>query len=293
MKNKKDAYLLLIHKNNYVLETLLSLLDDDNNDIYIHIDKKSKTINIDEIKNKIKKSNIYFVERVRCNWGGFSIVKAELNLLKESTKNDYRYYHLLSGQDLPIKSQNQIYEYFTNNYGKQFVSFQEKNFIHQIHVRYYYPFQELFGRNSFKSLHGKIICKPIRGLQKLLNVYRNENVSFQKGDQWFSITDEFAKYIVSKEKELEKIFKNTYCPDEIFIQTLLINSKFKDSLYSYEYNNPKVSVKRYIDWTRGNPYVWKNEDFKELIESDALFARKFDSNIDKEIIDKIKEYVSK
>ena len=34
---------------------------------------------------------------------------------------------------------------------------------------------------------------------------------------------------------------------------------------------------RLIDWRRGNPYVWRDEDYDELIHSDRIFARKFSS----------------
>ena len=44
---------------------------------------------------------------------------------------------------------------------------------------------------------------------------------------------------------------------------------------------------RKIDWERGNPYVWHEKDYDELINSEYLFARKFDENVDKNIIDKI------
>lgn len=291
--NKKDAYLILAHRNDYLFNTLIELLDNENNDIYIHMDKKTKNINEELIKNKVKKSNIYFVDRIKCNWGGFSLVKAELNLLKEATKNNYRYYHLLSGQDLPIKFQNEIYDFFEKHKGKQFISFQDEKFNFKKRIKYYYPFQEILGRKSFKTLYGKILCNiPIK-LQNIFKLYRNKNVSFQKGDQWFSITNDFAKYIIENEKKYKKIFKNTYCSDELFIQTALINSKYMNDLYSNKYNNPKVSVKRFIDWNRGTPYVWKKDDFNELISSEALYARKFDEKTDKEIINKIKLHLSK
>lgn len=35
------------------------------------------------------------------------------------------------------------------------------------------------------------------------------------------------------------------------------------------------AILRYIDWTRGNPYVWKIDDVEELLASNFLFARKF------------------
>lgn len=38
--------------------------------------------------------------------------------------------------------------------------------------------------------------------------------------------------------------------------------------------------------------MFRKEDFKELIESNRLFARKFSSNIDNEIITKIFNYLN-
>ena len=37
---------------------------------------------------------------------------------------------------------------------------------------------------------------------------------------------------------------------------------------------------RNIDWTRGQPYVWRSEDLSALLASDFCFARKFDLDID-------------
>ena len=46
-----------------------------------------------------------------------------------------------------------------------------------------------------------------------------------------------------------------------------------------------------IDWERGNPYVWKMEDLQYLLETEHLFARKFDSqNMD--VVIKIRELFS-
>jgi hypothetical protein len=290
--NNKDAYLILAHKADYTFNTLIELLDNEKNDIYIHMDKRNTEFNEQDIKNKVKKSNVFFVERIRCNWGGFSLVQAELNLLKESTKKNYRYYHLLSGQDLSIKSQKEIYTFFEKNYGKQFIDFQEEEFNFNRRIRYYYFFQDLLGR-KVKSTIFKIIRKVSIRMQNLIGINRNNGTIFQKGAQWFSVTNVFAKYVISKEKEIKKLFKNTYCPDELVIQTLFINSEFKENLYSNEYNNQEKTIKRYIDWNRGKPYTWKKDDFEELINSEALFARKFDENTDKEIIAKIKQHLQR
>ena len=41
---------------------------------------------------------------------------------------------------------------------------------------------------------------------------------------------------------------------------------------------------REIDWKRGRPYIWRKEDYEYLSQSNKLFARKFDENVDGEII---------
>ena len=53
-----------------------------------------------------------------------------------------------------------------------------------------------------------------------------------------------------------------------------------------------IDTKRKIDWQRGRPYTWEKKDYQELINSEELFARKFDESIDKEIIDLIYEHIN-
>ena len=44
---------------------------------------------------------------------------------------------------------------------------------------------------------------------------------------------------------------------------------------------------RCIDWERGMPYVFRVEDFDMIVNSGKLFARKFSTSVDEEIIDRI------
>ena len=41
------------------------------------------------------------------------------------------------------------------------------------------------------------------------------------------------------------------------------------------------------------PYTWREEDFEELINSNYLFARKFDETVDSTIIELISDYILK
>ena len=280
----KHAYLIIAHNNFEILEKLLKLLDDERNDIYIHIDKKTKNFNFKYLNNICKKSNIKFIKRSKVYWGGYSQVQCEINLLKESTKIYHEYYHLLSGVDLPIKTQDYIHDYFNKNRGIEFIRFETEYWnykrVSSIHLlNNYYK-----SNNAMKEYIYKLVDKKI---SKLLNndgfdYTRKFNYTFKKGDNWFSITHDAAKYVCSNERLIKNMFKYSLCGDEHFLHTILYNSKFKDNI-SYD------NCLREIDWQRGCPYIYKAEDYNLLMESKNLFARKFDYKTDKNIIEKIYE----
>lgn len=279
----KHAYLIMAHKFDLTFKTLISMLDYENNDIYIHMDSKVIDYDFTLIKTLVKKSNIYEIKRFNVAWGGFSQIAVELELLKAATRgNNYSYYHLISGEDLPIKTNEYIYNFFENCNYKEFVRFQEMDFKYNKRVQVYYPFQEKIGRKY------KLVTKIWGKVQQLLLIKRNKNIKFQKGDNWFSITDELAKYVVEKENWIYNTFKMSLCCDEIFLQTLIINSRFINNLYYDKFDGSWQGTMRLVDWNRGRPYVYTNDDYNEIVNSDKLFARKFDSKIDSKIIERIK-----
>ena len=71
------------------------------------------------------------------------------------------------------------------------------------------------------------------------------------------------------------------------MQTALLNSPFAADAYMKNCGNNHLACARLIDWQRGNPYVFKMQDFDLIKNSPAMFARKFDMDVDSEIIDKV------
>ena len=289
----KHAYLIIAHKFDYTLKKLLTVIDDTRNDIYIHMDKKCKNFNTNDIINMLLYSNVYFVDRTSVSWGAYSLVNAKILLLKYACSNNkYQYYHFLSGQDLPIKNQDYIHNFFNKNNGYEFINFESSVFNYYDRVKYIYPFREKAGKkkNIFRFFELFFL-----NIQKIINFTNPfiKNIKFQKGSNWCSITDSFARYVISNEKWLKKVFSKSFICDELIFQTLIINSSFNEKIFDKNFDDNMVSNMRYIDWNRGNPYVWKKEDYNELINSNVLFARKFDSEIDREIIDKIIETITK
>lgn len=289
----KHAYLILAHKNWDQLKTLIELIDDERNDIYLHIDKKSKLTkeSLDKILSSAEQSRIFLIKRTFITWGTFDMVEAEYRLLKAAINRGYDYYHLLSGQDLPLKTQDEIHSFFDQNQGKEFVGFGEAKWVNSVHYRYkYYWFflNIVFNRNK-----GRVssISKRFVLLQKICGVNRLKRYFLSAGAQWFSITDDFANYLCSKEETVKSRYRFTIIPDESFVQTIIADSCFVSSCYLYRNRLCMDSCMRMIDWNRGNPYIFRTKDFESLIKSGMIFARKFDSAVDDEVIGRIYRYL--
>ena len=103
------AYLIIAHDQFDLLESLLKCIDDERNDIYIHIDSHSK-LDIGRIQNVLQNSRVEFVPRIHIRWGGFDMVRCEYELLEAAFESGrkYDYVRLISGADLPLKNQDEI-----------------------------------------------------------------------------------------------------------------------------------------------------------------------------------------
>lgn len=108
---KKHAYLIMSHNEFPMLRKLLEALDDARADIFLHIDSKTKDVPIEVLSGSVCYSDLIYVDRSNISWGGgYSMVSATVNLLFTATqKNNYQYYHLLSGVDYPLKNNEEFF----------------------------------------------------------------------------------------------------------------------------------------------------------------------------------------
>lgn len=301
---KKQAILIIAHNNLEILKKNILILDNSNIDFYIHIDKKS-SIEINDIlkDNQLLdlKSNIYIYKEISVYWGGYSQIQVELFLLKQAIINsnnksfEYGHLHLISGVDLPLVNSDYFVRFFNENSNKEFIHFYSKKLSNKIYDRfdYYHFFEEnLWKRKGIGKILYKILNNFSKLFQKLIFINRvDNNISYQYGCNWFSITSDFANYVINKENFIYKNFKKSVCCDEVFLQTVFINSEFKENLYIKDYNDNYKTCMRFIDWNRGNPYIFKKEDYELLVKSDYIFARKFDMNVNSEIVDLIYNFL--
>jgi hypothetical protein len=283
MKIKKLAFLIVAHNEFDILRKLIILLDDFRNDIYVHVDKKAKSFDENQFIHLTKRSGLNFVRREEVSWGGYSQINCEFALLREALKNNYEYYHLLSGVDLPIKNQDEMHEYFNQHAGKEFLSYHHEILSTQSfydRIQYFYFLQEKIGHQRGRNVLYQLNRVSLK-LQELLGINRIKTTKpfFRKGCTWFSITHNLANFVVSQEEMVRKVYKYTQCADEIFIHTLAWNSDFRENIQD--------NSLRFIDWKRGRPYILRSDDFDLLMKSDAFWARKFSESVDALIVEKI------
>ena len=251
--DRKQAILIMAHNNEKILKLLIKKLDSIFFDLFIHIDEKSY-IKIEDLTGLTSKSKLFVYKEISVKWGDYSQVECEFFLIdKALSLGNYEYYHLLSGADFPLKDNSFIYNFFHNHYGKEFIHYQS-------------------------------LILPDNKRRWIVN---ETDFKLMTGANWFSITDKLAKYILTKRLVSKEIFYGSRSPDEFFLQTFVLDSPFRLMLYNQNYNDDYDSIKRYIDWHRGIPYVWTIDDYEELINSKYLFARKFDQNKDLEVVQRL------
>lgn len=280
---EKHAFMIMAHNDQKMLSLLLSSLDNARNDIYVHIDAKNTEIDVKEIKKAVTNAHVYVFQKFDCRWGDYSLVECELFLLKQAVKSSHKYYHLLSGSDYLIKNVNDIYNFFEENEGFEFIFFTSRTMdeSHKNWYRKYHFFQGYCKGNRFTVLNSlfqkaeKLILICQRAMRINRKTYYPE---IFKGSQWFSITEKFAMYVISQETHIRHDFHFTFASDEMVFQTVLMNSEFKDNLFVKSFDNSMRQNQRFIIFKNGVPKNLDDKDVEVALNSGCLFARKFSSN---------------
>lgn len=293
----RHAYLFILTGNQPVVEAAIRMIDDSRNDIFI-LASESERKYYGSIKTNFSK--IVVIEtNIVVTWSG-TLWEGMLELIKVAAPGHYAYYHLLSETCLPIKTQDQIHNFFDSQTQKliymhvnchTFKSIQER-------CKTKYPF--VYWKNFRKHKSIKLLALIIVKIKIFFGVNRLKNNKelpvIWNGWNWFSIPDDFAQYAVSKEDLLHRTFDYTLASDEVFLQTLAMNSEtFKNRMYGFNGRDDAMDAsKRFIKWNtkRWTPLVFKEHDFEEIISQPYFFARKFKADVDMKIVQKLENFLA-
>lgn len=283
----KIAYIMLCHKNAEQINTLVNELLKNDADVYIHLDLKSNIR--DEI---IKNERVILLDEKECysvSWGGNDMIKATLSLLnkvKQSNKK-YDYVWLVSGQDFPIVSAEEIEKRLSENKETNYIEIIEDSKEYNRYNKLYeiwYPKWITKNNNFIKSIK-RIYMILTGGFNHTFKIFKRKkpiDYNFQFGSQWWTLTYGAAMYILdycNNNPKYLKYFEHCIIPDECFFQTLFMASP---------YRNKRKTNLTFVNWKgdRRSPSTLTIED-KEMLKDkskDFCIARKFDFEIDSEII---------
>lgn len=280
----------MAHHKFDILKELLKDLDDGRNDIFLHIDLKSKDFLPDDLCTIVKKASLYITERMDIHWGGFSQIKCVLMLLEKATAIGYHsYYHFMVGVEFPLKTQDYIHQFFDRNQQYEFIGFDHADKKYVERIKYYYLFNEYARNNTFFQ---KVLNKLNFGcvyVQKKLHVdmIKRYGTVFKKGNANWSITHDLARYVLSQKEEVHRIYRHSFCGDEVFVHTIVFNSDFYERVYDIK--DEYRSSMRITTWeNEKNQFQLKDLDY--LLGCGRLFARKIDGDDALSLISNIKKY---
>lgn len=300
-------YLILAHKNPLQLGRMIERLDDGASKFFIHLDAKTP---IEPFAACLEGGHIRFIEpRERCVWGDFSIVRATIRLMEAASK-EQGIFILMSGQDYPIQSQGYINAFLESNKEFDFIEIEPleekwkpkmvKDKLEHYHILHseergnsncYAPFAHCSVFQKLRTLTHLLKGRLSRKNFRLLCSLPKRVAPFERqyaGSQFWAFSERtfyaVLNYIREHKAALEGYYKYTSSPDEIYFHSVLMHLVAKDSTIKL-----KEQI-TYVNYFRQNN-VFITEDFEKLSSAKGkLFARKFDTDIDIEILNKLDSY---
>jgi hypothetical protein len=214
-------------------------------------------------------ANVHATRRVGVRWGGWSMCRAYLVGMEEMLRRhkDWSFFIALSGADYPLKAPDEIRTFLQENHGKNFVSavpiadLEEPHF-HSRSMKMHFEFG-----SRVRSFRIPYLRRPPYPFHLL-------------GSGWHVLTREFCEWILTDPvaRRCMSYTRFVYIPSEMWMQYLIENSPFKSTWIN--------SDLREVLWEKGqsNPVTLTSRHRDVLENSPALFARKFDRNVDLDIL---------
>jgi hypothetical protein len=275
------AHLILAHKHPKQVERLIRLMEHPGFYFFIHTDAKVNQKDFEYLQHLPR--TIFIKNRTKIYWAGYGTIQATLNGFDEIIPLEFDYINVISGQDLPLKKPEVIYEYLVQARGTQFMtceSIETEWTDAQYRVKgYHFINWRIPGKFRLSELANKFL--PPRKFPLNFEIVGKAN--------WFTVTNDAAAYMVNflkKNPAVVRYFKYCWGADEFIFASILYNSDYKPFI-----RNNLV----YVDWTgqkEGHPRILTIEDRQKLQLTEKLFARKFDTDTDEKIISEVERFIA-
>jgi hypothetical protein len=277
---------LIVHKEPGQVRRLIERISDAEDQYYVSIFKNHQTGSLDQWNEELARfdaGNLTMVSKYSNGWGSFSLIQATLDAMQHFRRSGYDYFINLSGQCYPLKTVPEIKSTLAMGNGIGYLEcnplpwsrwVDEKGGFDRVYRSWYKP---------FKTLDKISIPRLSKNLPLEMRPYG--------GSQWFCLPKRHVDHVLELTKqhpEIVAFFKRALIPDELFFQTILMNSPYREEI--------KVDDNlRFIDWNKRCvplPATMLSEDLERILGTGKLFARKFDPAMDGTVLDKLDGHLS-
>jgi core-2/I-Branching enzyme len=272
------AYLIRAHHRPEQLVRLVERLTSPTASFFVHVDGRAP----DEVYSAMRtglagRDNVHWVRRVASRYAGFSLVRSVLLGLEEIERTGAPPHTvLLSGQCYPLRPAAEIERFLAGRPGESLVEHfripterwaDEDGGLRRIRYRHF----------ERVRLRTRILRLP--GLSRTFPA----DLEPWGGSAWAVLSDEAVRALLAfrdERPDAYRFFAHVKTPDEIYTQTVLLNSPLRDRVAN--------ETVHHIEWPGGShPRTFTRQDFDRLAASGKPFARKFDVAKDAEILDVI------
>jgi hypothetical protein len=295
----KVAFIVLAHHRPAQLALLLRSLRHPNARTYLHIDRQSRMTRFRSALATSGITDIDLLPRHRHYWGSIGIVDAALDGLQRALIDGCGYFVLLSGQDFPLRPIGETVDFFADSREETYVEYfplPDSRWAYGGRMRTDFYSYDLFGRRETCFPKGEEPSLSVRGriLNSLLRAWTAQKPprrfpSYARpfgGWTWWNLSRTAAKFVlqfVREHPDYRAYHQHALLPDELFFQSILMGTPFGQA---HRVVNDSL---RFMIWPAGkaHPKTLVSQDLPAMRESRHPFARKFDIEIDRSVIEKL------
>jgi hypothetical protein len=286
------AYVVLAHKLPEQVGRLIRRLEHPEDRLFVHIDAKQDIEAFErELSPLVETGRVEWIEpRVKCHWAGPGHLMATLAGAAQALASGHDFSHLilLTGQDYPIRATAEIRRFFAEQPQKSFISWSRGE-------GYELPDEQRRGneRWHWNGSEDRIVKRhyklpgrkqPVALPNRLLPFVRRRpspaGLVPSQGLAYWSLSREAIAHCLEyarRHPQLGDYLKRSFAPDENYFQMVLLSSELAPRLVNEDL--------RYLNWDGYHPHTITMADFEPMLASRKLFARKFDSSVDREVMD--------
>lgn len=295
----KLAIIVLAHDRPAQVALLLRSLQHPETRVHLHVDRRRQ---LDPFRAELARSGVTDVDllpRHSCRWGGPGLVDAALEGLRHAVDGGCDYFILLSGQDLPLRPVDEIVGFFTERRDESYVQhfpLAESGWAYDGRMRTEFYSYDVLGRRETCFPKGQEPPLTLKGkvLNQLLRAWSAQKparrfpayLDAHGGSQWWNLSLDAARFVLdfnARHSDYREYHRHTLQPDEIFFQSILLGSSFAETHRIV--NDPL----RFMIWPAGSyhPKTLGVDDVPEMLASGQPFARKFDLDADRSVLEKL------